>query len=72
MLTNFTIFLGFFLLILRVVTFVSTYIVAHLKRTGEFVNSVRAIIIQESIDLYVTIDYIVSTVFLILFLVVIR
>ena len=72
MLTNFTIFLGFFLLILRVVTFVSAYIVAHLKRTGKFVNSVRVIIIQESINVYVTIDYIVSTVFLILFLVVIR
>lgn len=72
MLTNFTIFLGFFLLILRGVTFASAYIVARLKRTGKFVDSVRAIIIQESIDLYVTIDYIVSTVFLILFLVVIR
>lgn len=72
MLANFTIFLGFFLLTIRVVTLVSAYIVAHLKRTGKFVNNVRAIIIQESIDLYVTIDYIVSTVFLILFLVVIR
>lgn len=72
MLESITTFLAFLVITLKFITFSSAIYIAKLKRSDETEDLLTALLIQDSIELFVMIDYIATTIFAILYLVVIR